>query len=166
MKPGGGHCLSQQPRNWNISPCVNVEVNELSSVLCRAWKNTNAVLASFLKANPKCHSVSAPRETVTGTKRVNIHRLWEISLEWKKITAMDFCFSEVTYPFENPTKAMDPFPALCPFSICKMHIHVTFSHPWGSLKGHSLRLKIPVTVSDWKLNRNKLIRGDKEAQVR
>lgn len=99
-------------------------------------------------------------------KRVNIHRLWEISLEWKKIRAMDFCFSEVIYPFENPTKARDPFPPLCPFSICKMHIHVTFSHPWGSLKRHSLRLKIPVSGSDWKLNKNKLIRGGKEAQVR
>ena len=31
MKPGGGHCLSQWLRNWNIPPCVNVEVNELSS---------------------------------------------------------------------------------------------------------------------------------------
>lgn len=84
VKPGGGHCLSQQPRNWNIPPCVNVEVNELSSVLCCAWKNSNAVLTSFLKANPKCHSVSALWETVTGGKKVNIHRLWEMSLKWKK----------------------------------------------------------------------------------
>lgn len=96
MKPGRGPCLSRWLRNWNIPPCVNVEVNELSSVLCRAWKNTNSVLACLLKANPECQSVSALRVAVK-EKRANMHRLWEISLKWKKIRAMDFYLFKVTY---------------------------------------------------------------------
>lgn len=133
VKPGRGPCLSRWLRNWNILPCVNVEVNELSSVLCRAWKNTNAVLACFLKANPECQSVSALRATVK-EKRANVHRLWEIPLKWKKIRAVDFYLLKVTYPFGNVTKATDPSSPLPP---CLLQ------------SGHPQRSPLATGISGW-----------------
>lgn len=68
-------------------------------------------------------------------KRVNIHRLWEISLKWKKIRAMDFCFFEVMYPFENLTKAADPssLPLLPLQNGYPYNIFPSMGNPWTAM---------------------------------
>lgn len=64
VKPGGGTPLLSAAKESELLPCVNVEVNESSSVLCHAWKNTGAGLASCRKAKPRCQSVSTLGEPV------------------------------------------------------------------------------------------------------
>lgn len=78
---------------------------------------------------------------------------------------MDFCFLEVIYPFEKSDKSNGPFLPFLPLLLLQNVYPYNIFPSMGSLEGHSLRLKIPVSRSGWKVSRDTLIRDDRKYKV-